>query len=77
MNQQSWEETPRKSTYKREHYEKNKAYYKQYYQDNRERLNHREPIICECGMTVKCLWHHKKTKLHQTVMEKLKSVGAV
>ena len=48
----------------REHYKNNKKYYQDF---------GKKKITCECGLEVSywSLYHHKKTKLHTTLMAKL------
>lgn len=50
-------------------YQKNKEYYKKYYQENRKEWNDYSLKTCECGMVVATLSSHRKTKKHKQFME--------
>ena len=46
-----------------------KTYMKEYYQKNKHKLKPKEPVLCECGLWVKYMWHHEKSKVHNSLID--------
>jgi hypothetical protein len=49
-------------------YEKNKEYYKNYYQQHKDKWNDYSEKLCECGVYVKSLYHHQRSKKHRDII---------
>ena len=59
------EEQPKKLS----NYERNKEYYRKYYQDRKDTWNLKTEKVCECGIKVKNIYHHRKSAKHQEIMK--------
>lgn len=60
------EQKKTKGSYDRTKYIKYKEYYKNYYSSKPKQ--EKELVICECGSSVKNLWHHQQSKRHKDIM---------